>query len=130
MVPHPELRGPIRKKLLLPNTLGYKKAIRLVMFLLKTKKEKSNGNPQYFRFGLQGSEDSAALLLKNYPLKARNRIISSAQLAAANTILSNMLTGSTVQIRNFSNLKNHSFSPSGSRLFIISDTTLLAVPVS
>jgi hypothetical protein len=74
-------------------------------------KKISNGcsgaaKPNYFRFGLRGNDDSAVLLLKVYPMEARNKNIETAQLAAANAILSNIPNGNTLIIPNFSKLKN------------------------
>ncbi|MFC1827097.1 hypothetical protein ACFLZQ_04110 [Thermodesulfobacteriota bacterium] len=63
-------------------------------------------NPIYFKFGLQGNEDFAVSLLKDFPMEARNKVIASAQVAAVNALLSNIPNGSTLKIRNYSKLKN------------------------
>ena len=55
---------------------------------------------------MRGNDDSPALLLKNYPMEARNKNIATAQLAAVNAILSNILNGKTLAIMNFSKLTN------------------------
>jgi hypothetical protein len=67
----------------------------------------SVNNPNYFKFGLRGSENSSVLLLKEYPMQARNRTIASAQVMSLNTILSNIPNGSKLSISNFSKLTNN-----------------------
>ena len=49
--------------------------------------------PNYFKFGLQGNEDFAVSLLKEFPMEARTKDIATAQIAAVNAILSNIPNG-------------------------------------
>jgi len=73
----------------------------------KTLKRCSSPNEQiYFKFGLRGNDDTAVLLLNKYPMKARTKNIKASQIAALNTILSNIPNAITLTIRNFNKLKN------------------------
>ena len=72
-------------------------------------KKRSNGcssvnRPKYFRFGLRGNDDYAIALLEDYPMQARNKNVTAAQIAAVNAILSNIPEGNTLIIPNFSTL--------------------------
>lgn len=66
----------------------------------------SANKPKYFKFGLRGNEDSAVLLLRDYPMEARNKNIVTAQITAVNAILSNIPNGITLKVPNFGNLTN------------------------
>ncbi len=66
----------------------------------------NNTNKPYFRFGLRGNSDSSRLLLSDYPLAARNSKIKTSQELAVNAVLSNIITGNILSVRNFGDLKS------------------------
>ena len=67
----------------------------------------SANKPKHFKFGLRGNENSSVLLLKDYQMEARTKNIAVAQIAALNTILSNIPNGTTLTIKNFNKLASH-----------------------